>query len=201
MVDVKFEVLRARLRRALRMTPSLRGLFAADGEDLLALDFDFDAEGGANVAALDNAAAHPDVAGKIGSLERIVKSAAAGVADEGMIRAGEAVVVVQPVQVGDVFELAGAERGFAGERPITRGKSWGAGRQPQNSRRNIFTGQAIAHEEIGGGPGLGKFRDVGDNRVIFGGMGQQGSGVRRRGRNFELGSLLRASRFDGFRSR
>src|SRR3984957_14776625 len=156
MVDVKFEVLRARLRRALRMTPSLRGLFAADGEDLLALDFDFDAEGGANVAALDNAAAHPDVAGKIGSLERIVKSAAAGVADEGMIRAGEAVVVVQPVQVGDVFELAGAERGFAGERPITRGKSWRAGGQPHNSRGNIFTGQAIADEEIGGGPWLGK---------------------------------------------
>ncbi|SRR6266849_875566 len=117
-----------------------QGLFGADGEDLLALDFDFDAERGANVAALYNATAHPDVAWKIGSLERIVKSATARVADEGMISARKAVVVAEPLQVGDVFELAGAIRGFAGEGPVARGKSGRAGGQPDDRRGNILTG-------------------------------------------------------------
>jgi hypothetical protein len=40
-----------------------QGLFGAHGENLLALDFDFNAEGWADVAALDDCAAHPDVAG------------------------------------------------------------------------------------------------------------------------------------------
>jgi len=38
-------------------------LFGADGEDLLALDFDFYAEGRANVAALHDGAANPNVPG------------------------------------------------------------------------------------------------------------------------------------------
>jgi hypothetical protein len=95
-----------------------RESFGAHGEDLLALNFDFDAEGWANVAALDDAAAHPDVPGKIGCFERIVESAAARVADKRMIGAGETVFVTQLAQVGDVFELAGAVRSFAGEGPV-----------------------------------------------------------------------------------
>jgi len=165
---------------------------------LLALDFDFDAEGRANVAALDNAAAHPDVARKIGGLERIVESAAARVADERMIGAREAVVVTELVEVGDVFELAGAKRSFAGEGPVARGKSWRAGGQADDRRGNIFTGEAITNEEVGGGPWLGQVGNGGNDWVGFRSMGQQGSGVRRRRRNFELGSLLRASRLGGF---
>src|SRR5438552_9743609 len=38
--------------------------------------------------------------------------AAAGVADHGMIRGAEAVIIFQLVQVGDVFELAISVRGF-----------------------------------------------------------------------------------------
>jgi len=74
-------------------TKRQRELFGADGEDLLALDFDFDAKGRADVAALDDGAAHPDIAGKIGSFQRIVESVAARVSDERMIGAREAVFV------------------------------------------------------------------------------------------------------------
>src|SRR5882724_3895986 len=84
--------------------------FRPDGEDLLALDFDFDAEGWADIAALNDSSAHPDIAGQIGSLEGIVESAAARVADKRMIGAREAVVITEPVHIGDVFELAGTVR-------------------------------------------------------------------------------------------
>ena len=167
---------------------------------MLSLDFDFDAEGRANVAALDNAAAHPDVAGKIGCFERIVESAAARVADEGMIGAWESIVVAESLQVGDIFQLAGTVGSFAGEGPISCRKSWGAGGQPDDGRGNIFTVEAIADEEVGGGPRLGKVGDIGDGWVAFCGVGEQGVGIRRRRRNFELRSLLSASRFGGFGS-
>src|ERR1700757_2012326 len=127
----------------LRYSPSAdrskieRGLFGADGEDLLAVDFDFDAKRGADVAALDNAAAHPDVAGKIGCFEGIVQSSAARIGDEGMIRMREAVVIAEPLQVRDIFELAGAKRGFAGEGPIAAGKIGGAGGQADDRRGNV----------------------------------------------------------------
>ena len=77
---------------------------------MFALDFDFDAEGWADVAALDDSATHPDIAGQIGSFEWIVESAAARIADKGMIGAWKAIVVPEPVHVGDVFELAGTVR-------------------------------------------------------------------------------------------
>ena len=89
------------------------GLFRADGEDLFALDFDFDAEGGTDVAALNNGAAHPDVAGQIGGLEGIVERTAARIADKGMIGALVAIVIPEPLQVRDIFELAGAVRSLS----------------------------------------------------------------------------------------
>ena len=42
------------------------GLFGADGQDVFALDLDFHADGRANVAALDDGATNPEIAGKIG---------------------------------------------------------------------------------------------------------------------------------------
>src|SRR6266403_3249746 len=134
--------------RSQRERGLLMGLFRTHGEDLFALDFDFDAEGWTDIASLDYAAAHPDVAGKIGSLQRIVESAAARIADEGMIGAGEAVVLAKPFQVGDVFELAGAIRSLTRESPVARGKSGRAGGQADDRRWNIFTGQAIADEKV-----------------------------------------------------
>ena len=74
---------------------------------MLALDFDFDAQRWTDIAALNDRPTHPDIARQIGSLEGIVESAAARVADKGMSGAGETIVITEPVHVGDVFELAG----------------------------------------------------------------------------------------------
>lgn len=41
-------------------------LFGADGEDLFVVDLNLDAEGRANVAALNDGATNPDIAGKAG---------------------------------------------------------------------------------------------------------------------------------------
>src|ERR1700676_2382447 len=101
---------------------TFRELFGADRQDLLALDFDFHAERWANVAALDYGPSHPDVAGKIGSFQRIVERPAARVPNQGMIGARETVIGTQLVDVGDVFQLAGTVRSFARERPIARNK-------------------------------------------------------------------------------
>lgn len=44
------------------------GLFGADGENLLVLDFQFDGQGRTNVAALNHGPADPDVAGNVDGL-------------------------------------------------------------------------------------------------------------------------------------
>lgn len=88
-------------------------LFGAGGEDLLAADIDFDTERGTNVAALDYPAAHPHVSGKIESFHRIVKSAAARIADERMIGLAIVIVRAQLFEVANVFELAVAVGSFA----------------------------------------------------------------------------------------
>lgn len=176
-------------------------LFRSDGEDLLGLDFDFDAEGRADVAALDDGAAHPDVAGKIGSLERIVEGTAARVADKRMIGAREAVFFAEPVHVGDILELAGAVRSFAREGPVAGGKCRRAGGQTDDRCGNILTSQTIADKEIGRRPGLRKIGDISDYGIGFGGMGQQGRRIRRRRRDLQLGSLLGVSGFGRFGSR
>ncbi len=102
-----------------------RGLFGADGKDLLALDFDFDAEGRADVAALDDGAANPDVVGwKADGVERIEQSATARIADEGMSGMAEIVIVAESFEIADIFELASAVGRFAGEGPIARWEGW-----------------------------------------------------------------------------
>ena len=129
------------------------------------MDFDLDAEGRANVAALDYGPPHPDVARKIGSLQRIVQGAAARVPHEGMICARETVVGTELFEVGDVFELAGAVRSLAGESPVACNKSRRAGRKPHNRCWNVFSCEAISDEEVGGGPGLGEIGNIGDDRI------------------------------------
>ena len=51
---------------------------------MLAANLDFDTERGTNITALDNATADPDIAGKVGSLQRVVEGTAARIADERM---------------------------------------------------------------------------------------------------------------------
>src|ERR1700739_4679481 len=141
-----------------------RVLFRSKSKDLLALNLDFDAERRANVAPLDYGPSHPDVAGKIGSLQRVVQGAAARVSDERMIGARETVVGTELVQVGDVFEFAGTERSLAGEGPVACQKSRRAGRKPHNRCRNVLSGEAISDEKVDGGPGLCEIRNIGEDR-------------------------------------
>ena len=136
------------------------------------MDFDFDAEGRTNIAALDNGAANPDVAlaGKVDGLQRIVEGAAARVADEGMIGAGVAVLFAELAEVTDIFQLAVAVRGIAGENPVAGRGRRGADGETDDGRGDVFAGNFVANEEIGGGPGLGEVGQIGDDRVVFIGM-------------------------------
>jgi hypothetical protein len=169
---------------------------------LFALDFDFDAEGGADVAALDDGAANPDVVWrKADGVERVEESAAAGIADEWMTGVAEIVVVAQLFQVADIFELAIAKGGFAGEGPIPGGKGGGARGQAYDGGWNTFTGEVIANKKVRGGPGLGEFINIGDHGIGVACVGQCGVGIRWRRRNFDLGSLLDDRLLDGLGSR
>jgi hypothetical protein len=166
------------------------------------LDFDFDAEGGADVAALDDGAANPDVVWrKADGVEGIEERAAAGIADKRMIGVAEIVIVAKFFQVADIFELAIAEGGIAGEGPIPGGKAGGARGQAYDGGGNIFASEVIAHKKIGGGPGLGEFADIGDHGIGIAGVGQSGVGIRRRRRDFNLGRLLDNGLLDGFGAR
>jgi hypothetical protein len=93
-------------------------LLRPHGEDFLALHFDFDAEGGPKVGALDDASAYPNAPGEIGQFQRVKHRATAGVSDHRMFRGAKTIVGSQLVQIGDVFELAIAEGRFLREGPI-----------------------------------------------------------------------------------
>src|SRR6202521_806698 len=89
----------------------IRKLLRPNSEDILALNFYFDAEGRAQIGSLHDASANPGAAaGKIGSFERIEHRAAARIPDHGMFWRPEAVIVFQLLQVGEVFEFAIPER-------------------------------------------------------------------------------------------
>jgi hypothetical protein len=93
-------------------------LFGTNGEDLFALNLEFDAERRADVAALNDGAANPDIAGKAGGPQRIVESVAAGIADEGMSGGTKAVFSLEFIKVGDVFECTWAVGSSARKSPI-----------------------------------------------------------------------------------
>ncbi len=164
---------------------------------MFALDLEFDAKGRANVAALDDGAANPDVAGKACSSQRIIKCAAARIADKRMIGRAKAIFGFQLFQVGDVFEWAGAIRRSARKSPVGVRRSGRTSRKTNDSRRNVLAGKAVANEEIRGRPGLGEIGNLCDGRIGLGGMrercGRIGSG---RG-NFDLGRRLDTGEFGG----
>ena len=74
---------------------------------------DFYADGGTNVAALDDGAANPEIAGKIGGFERIEQDTGAGIADQGVSRGFVTVFLTQLIEVTNIFQLARAIDGFA----------------------------------------------------------------------------------------
>jgi len=129
------------------------------------VDLEFDAEWGADVAALDDGAANPDVARKIGGLEWIVERVGAGIANEWM-RGGMIVVLfTKDIEIANIFQLAVAVRRLAGKRPIAIAKISRAGRKSNDRGWYVLAGGEIANKEIGGRPGLGKLGEIGDHRV------------------------------------
>jgi len=167
-------------------SPQDSGLFHADGEDVFALDFELDAEGRAEVGALGDGAANPDVAGEIGHFGGIEEGVAARIADHGVFGATKTIFVGEFVEVGDVFELAISVRGVHGESPITVRLVRRAAGEAHEKRGNIFAGEAVAKVKIFGGPGLGHLGDGGDLRIGVGSVGKQCAGVGGGRRNFEL---------------
>ncbi len=100
------------------MTNKQGELLGADGEDLFAVNLEFDAEGRADVAALNDGPANQDIAGKGSEPQGIVESMAAMIADERVIGGTEAVLSFEFLKVGNVFEFAGAVGSPAGESPV-----------------------------------------------------------------------------------
>ena len=94
-------------------------LFGADGEDLFALNLEFDAEGRADVAALNDGPANQDIAGKGSEPQGIVESMAAMIADKGMIGGTEAVFTLEFLHIGNIFEFAVAIGSLTRESPVT----------------------------------------------------------------------------------
>src|SRR6266513_2876654 len=167
--------------------PEIRKLLRPNSEEFLALDVYFDAEGRAQIGSLHDPSANPGAAaGQIGGFERVEHRAAAGVADHGMFRGAEAVIIFQLVQVGDVFELAISVRGFLLEGPVAACLGRGACRQTNEKRGDIFAGEAVANKKFFRGPGLGHLGHVGDPRIRSGRMREQGVRIGRWRRNFDL---------------
>ena len=104
------------------------------------MNLDFDAERGANVAALHDGAANPDIAGQVDGPERIVEGASARIADKRMSGMAIVIFLAELVEVADVFELAVCIGRFAGEGPIAGRGGGRTRRKPDNGGRNIFTG-------------------------------------------------------------
>ena len=144
---------------------SLAELFHAGGEEVLAVDSDFDAEGRAEVGALNYGAASEQVAGQSGVFQRIVKSAVAGIADKGMAGLRVAIVGFQFIKVIEVFEAAVGVGGAHSEGPIAGRLSGGTLRQANQQGRNVFTGGAIVEGELAGVPRLGEVGNGGDGGI------------------------------------
>jgi hypothetical protein len=161
-------------------------LFGADGENLFALDFYFDAEGRTDVGALNDGALDPDVAGKVGGLQRVIERAAARIADERMRCVMVVVIFDQLVHIGDVLELAITVRGFSREGPISLGGIGGARGDTNQGGRHVFPCDGTANEEVLRSPGLREIRNVADGGVVLVGVRQKRIGIGRRRRHFDL---------------
>jgi len=168
-------------------------LLRADGLDFFALDADLYAQRGTDVGALDDGAANPDIAGKIGGAEGIIEGVTARIADQRVRSVTEIVIGAESVEIGDVFEFAVAVRRFAREGPVAGRGSGGASREPHDCGRDVFASEFIADEEIDRGPRLGHVGDLSNGGVLLVGVGQEGIGVRSRGWYFNLRGGFRAS--------
>ena len=121
----------------------------------------------------------------------------AGITDERVTGGTKVVIAVKHVEITDIFELAGAVRGFAGESPIATGEISRAGRKADDGGGDIITGGQIVNEKVCGRPGLRKIGDGSDDRIVAVRMRQKGIGVGRSRGHFELRSGLNASLMNG----
>lgn len=136
------------------------------------MNLQFDAEGRADVAALNDGPTNQDIAGKVSESQGIVESVAAMIADEGMIGGTEAVLILEFLKVGNVFEFTTAVGSLARKGPVAGRSSRGTSRETDDGGGNVFAGQAVANKEIFGRPWLGKISDLGDGGIGFRGMRQ-----------------------------
>jgi hypothetical protein len=109
-----------------------------------------------------------------------------------------AVVLVEFVEIVDIFQLAGAVNSFAGKGPVRRTLGGRTGGQADDGCGNVFTGDGVAYEEISGRPGFREIVGVGNQLICVGGVRQQGVWIGRRGRNVDLRGWTTLCLFRGF---
>ncbi len=173
----------------------LRNLLCANREDVLAHNFDFDAERRPKVGTLHDTSAHPRTSSrKIGGFEGVKHCAAARISNHGMFRGAEAVVSFQSVQVSEVFKLAIAVRRFLREGPVATRLGGRSCRQADEQRGDVFAGEPIANIKLFRGPRLGHLRHVGDPGFRVGRMREQRARIGRGGGNFDLRLLFGGQR-------
>lgn len=133
---------------------------------MLVADFEFDTDGRANVAALDNGATNPNIARQVGGFERIIEGVAARIANEGMIGGAVLVFGAEFVEITDEFELARAIGSLAREGPVAGNYGGRARRKANDNSRNVFACGEVPDEEIRRRPGFGELCQRGNYGMI-----------------------------------
>src|SRR5215467_4216479 len=155
-------------------------LLGANGFDVLAANAKLDAERWAQIRALHDRASYDGARSrKSRGLGRIENRVITRIADHRMLGSVEAVVVSQLGEIGDVLELAIAERRVRRKRPVAAGSRSGAAREPHQNAGHVFAAEAVANEKLLRGPGLGHFLDSGDAGSVVGGVRRQSARVGR----------------------
>jgi len=150
------------------------------------LNFDFDSEGWANVAALNDTSTDPDIAGQARGFQRVVKRTAAWIPNKGMLCGLIVIIGAELVEVADVLKLAGAVRGLPRKGPIGGGRSRRPTRKADDCGGNVLARKPVLDKEIRRRPRLRKVGYARDSRIFFIGVRERGRRVRRRGRNLNL---------------
>ena len=150
------------------------------------MNFDFDSEGWANVAALNDTSTDPDIAGEARGIQWIVKRTAAWIPNQRMLCGLIAIIAAELFEVADVLKLAGAVRGLSGKGPIGGGRSRRPAREAHDCGGNVLAGKPVLDKEIRRRPRLRKVRYARDSRISLIGVRERGPRVRRRGRNLDL---------------
>ena len=150
------------------------------------MNFDFDSEGRANVAALNDTSTDPDIAGEGRGFQWIVKRTAAWIPNKGMLCGLIVIIGAELVEVADVLKLAGAVRGLPRKGPIGGGRGRRPAREADDGGGNVLARKPVLDKEIRRRPRLRKVGYARDSRISLIGVRERGPRVRRRGRNLNL---------------